>query len=919
MKRDHESHNSPSHPDSHSQAPPAFGPSPPGILHWQPGPVPDPRLSRPYQPEISHPPQEPQNSRLAAQNAMKGNVVPYDSYNMPRHPLHAPPGRYAPYTQPLHDPRPARQSPTDSFTQAKEPTMLPQINSFGGPAAGVPYPGAAGSPQGHPHGYMYQPGIAGAAREYALTGDNKPLYAQMANGRPSSSEKPRVRVNKACQRCRMHKIKCTGVYPCGNCRKHATECKFRASISGDDADMGNCEPAASITTPSSDAPDISGPNLGETMGENVKRAKNGLTRPSFVSEQSFQRPSVSNPWSDDSSKSYTTYLEDRVRYLESVVAKTSFHSAQKPTSSYKLDDIVEIQKPMSAKWRVCRRNQGALAIALCTSLYNGLSPESRAQVEIPRTNYYGFNMSGCNYFKPEALPPLPDASILSREQRSFLIDFFFKEINPLFAILHEKVFREQWKAFIEILGEELSTSHTVLFSAMLSFVMALAIRFTEFMKPEGPSMEMLALEESLFTYAHKVIMIFSTEWESFELIQCWLLAALYLRIAHRQTSCHSAFGHALNMCRSMGLSRYEQMPNQCSPYEVLKAKRIFYAVYTFDRVMFLQGGRYSAISEFEINREFPSLDFEKECGKDDWMTLPAFAMLHIARLASYLDLVYSNEYDMITSEKMNREFDELRLWLDENGFHDGKDIFEPDSDHGMSSLVRSQVKFHFYDLIQSVHGKMLFSFFGYRVSIEGMKIAMLLDCSKDIIYLLNKVAECGGLYAPWYLTLQLILTVGVNSLVFINGGVHVTESRRLLKATSAILQTLRNSPVHDSRGKVIFQQRFKMAEECNWLFKMMSHIMALHYEESLKEIHKLGTDHGPSDVNMSTLQFEDAKVTAGGENGKSGTFNDTPKQNGWAAAESRDAISPHPAEYSVDQYLDNLTWFDRWLDSTHDL
>ncbi|OBA24181.1 hypothetical protein METBIDRAFT_14148, partial [Metschnikowia bicuspidata var. bicuspidata NRRL YB-4993] len=621
----------------------------------------------------------------------------------------------------------------------------------------------------------------------------------------------RVRVNKACERCRLHKIKCSGRYPCLNCQKHDLACRYRALI-----------------------PVESAPRAEEEGSSPAKRAH------------------CSEPSVHASDAAYVRYLEHKVRHLEAVVSKGAFHGPCVDNTGlpYKLDDIVVIQRPTSSKWRLCRRYQAALAIELCSSLYNGLSPEAQAQVHIPRTNYFGFNMSGCHYLRPDALPPFPDPAELSSEHREVLIDFFFKEINPLYAIVHESVFREQYKAFRDVLPEERPTNNVALFAAMLSLILALGIRFMEFMKPAGPARAQLLVEETLYKYAHLVLLIFSAEWESFELIQCWLLSTLYLRISHRQTSCHLSFGHALNMCRSMGLGKYDQIPHDSSAYEVAKAKRIFYAVYSFDRIIGLQGGRISGMCEDEIKRMFPLLDFEKESANDDWITVPAFAMLHIARLAHYLNLAYSNNHDLITAEKMTREFDEVREWLDTNGFDDEEDIYGPDAPNAeASSLIKAQVKLHFYELIQCIHAKMLFGIFGHRVSIEGMKISTILQCNKDIIYLLKKVLDSGGLYAPWYLTLQLILTVGVNSLVFVNGGIHVAESRRLIKDTMAVLQVIRDSPVYDENGELIFKLRFRMVEECRWLFKMMNHIMSLHYQESLKGIRELGTDHGSSAVN----------------------------------------------------------------------
>ena len=128
---------------------------------------------------------------------------------------------------------------------------------------------------------------------------------------------------------------------------------------------------------------------------------------------------------------------------------------------------------------------------------------------------------------------------------------------------------------------------------------------------------------------------------------------------------------------------------------------------------------------------------------------------------------------------MNHDFEELHHWLDKNGFHDDEIFPLDEKTQPISSMVKAQVKFHFYDLVQSIHGKMLFTFLGHQFSTEGLKISVILTTTQKMMALLQKVRTSGKIYFPWYLTLQTILTVGVNSLVFINGGIHVAESKTL--------------------------------------------------------------------------------------------------------------------------------------------
>lgn len=936
MNRDQESQPLPSHVTNGPQSPSVtqYGPAPTGYPLWYPPHLAQQQISNsPINPPT---PPETQLSLGTAQTLPRFPAPQYPAFSFSQPQFAPQPSRYGPpgqvtnqgYPQPI----PGPVSRNETTPKPTEMGVRPPVSFFNSPVEWQQHPGPPPSTQGQIPAPVLSPVVPLAPAVVDNSG---------VDSGANANEKLRIRVNKACERCRMHKIKCTGTYPCLNCQKLGKHCRFRSLIAPDDHvhKLVPVESSASVNSPLSEEvvarPAKENESPRDLEHHVLKRAKievepvilNEKTAPNLTPDLD---PNLTPGGPDPA---YVTYLENRVRYLESVIANTpqNGQGSHKTNFPNPVEDLVDIQRPTSRRWRVCRRYQGALAIRLCASLYKGLSPKAQAEVQLPRTNYYGFNMSGCHYLKTEDLPLLPDVSILSQEHKDLLLNFFFDEINPIYAIVHEKVFREQYKAFHGSFKGKQPDNQMVLYSAMLSFVTALSIRFTELMKPEGPSKRMLLLEESLFRYAHKVVLIFSTEWESFELIQCWLLASLYFRIAHRQTSCYLGIGRAVSMTQSMSLGRYEKVPYTSTPYEIAKAKRIFYAVYTFDRAIGLQGGRSKAYSDTEIRRPFPLLDYEKECGEEGWMTIPAFAMLHIARLSNYLDTVYSTEHDSHTAEKMDHDFEELHHWLDKNGFHDDEIFPLDEKTQPISSMVKAQVKFHFYDLVQSIHGKMLFTFLGHQFSTEGLKISVILTTTQKMMALLQKVRTSGNLYSPWYLTLQTILTVGVNSLVFINGGIHVAESKRLMKEALNVLQILRNSPVCDKKGRVIFKQRFKMADECNWLLKMISHIMALHFEESLGDLRELGTDHGSSEVNKLTLEFDspannylnEKRPLSNDSNG--GDYN---KTNDWPTntvpttvleSSQPNTVSPtEMPEYSVDQFLDNLAWFDQWLDFNHE-
>ncbi|KAK6457018.1 uncharacterized protein RJT20DRAFT_94217 [Scheffersomyces xylosifermentans] len=754
-----------------------------------------------------------------------------------------------------------------------------------------------------------------------------------------------MRVSKACDRCRTQKIKCSGTHPCNTCTKHKKECTY----------------STNFTTG------------GNTTTAGVSSAKEQMLFPQYKKQKLLVEPFGLPVVNKTNEKDYISHLENRVQYLENLLSNDTARTFKDITSEE--PENAELEKILispSSKWRFSRRHQNLLIIQLCKSMYNNLSEESQQLVTIPRTQYFGWNMSGCNYLTSEELPKLPEFEFLNTEQ---YIDFFFEEINPLFAILHETVFREQVVAYDKLLKEQLTssknsdgdykTNQTRLFSAKLYLVYALAIRFQEMQKPKGPSLEMLKIEEKLFKYAHKVVAILGFEWESFELIQSWLLITLYLRTTHRQTSCFHALGQAITMTKYMGIGSDNPKLATSTPYERLKAKRIFWCVYSFDRLFGLQTGRYCGLRDEDISREFPTYDFAEETKRDDWLTLPAFALIHLARISNFVHTSVNDHPTLIKYQQINKELVIIHDWFNSIGFRNdlifnkGADleVNSEDADKPVekpiSSLIKAQVKLHYYDLVMCIHGKVLFNFIGRRIVSNGLKLEMVLDASRGIIEVLDKVNKAGYLYTPWYLVLLLLFNVGVNAVTLVNSGVFVDQCRTLLKDTIKLLQVLKRASVRNENGKLVIRERFKMVRECLWALKMANKILSLRLQEDIKALNTIGTDHGSSEVNrqmFTQLGVSDEQTTKPKDefnelfekqlHRSDAPIDSTPRP---VLAHGDDSITPSSSaslEYfapggdhsnpgnanpngedpvaDVDNLLGNLQWFDQWLDFKYD-
>ena len=129
-----------------------------------------------------------------------------------------------------------------------------------------------------------------------------------------------------------------------------------------------------------------------------------------------------------------------------------------------------------------------------------------------------------------------------------------------------------------------------------------------------------------------------------------------------------------------------------------------------------------------------------------------------------------------------------------------------------SSLVKAQVKLHYYDLVLCIHSKILFNYIGRRIASHGLKVEMVIDACNGVIEVLDKTNKAGLLYTPWYSVLLLLFNVGVNAITLINGGAFVEQAREVLKNAMRLLTILRKSPLETNRISWCSERDLKWSE-----------------------------------------------------------------------------------------------------------
>lgn len=461
-----------------------------------------------------------------------------------------------------------------------------------------------------------------------------------------------------------------------------------------------------------------------------------------------------------------------------------------------LKDDNEILSCVS-QWRVHTRNQLLLIRELCISNLNHL-PVQKRSVKIPRIQNYGWNMSGVHYLEKPPFPDRPDFdfSYIYGE----LMDYFFEEVNPLFNILSKEFqvfFQSNYNQFMQaLLHPSLKTKNDLnLHSATLYVVFAIAIRFTEFTRPEGPRKLRLELETKCFSFALQVIETLSIEYFCLELVQCWLLVILYLRVTYSQRSLMKALDLANCMAKNMGLNESRVMKTKAGSTKQ-KAMQLFWTVYTYDQIFSVQLGRPSFWRNEEITVPFPD-EKDLSWGQDGEPSKP-LAMFRIGVVAHDTQKLRWRSTDesfaAATAEKLSSTYE----WLLKHGLIN--------LENNSSSLLSDQVAFHFYDVAFAFHSPILFTHLGKGNPSRALSTEAICQYMNEVLILTQKYM--GKNRPPWYNTLSLLFCVGTYALVLINSAYGGSSLREMCVSALKMLRTIGFYKTEDG------EPLFPMANEC---------------------------------------------------------------------------------------------------------
>lgn len=625
--------------------------------------------------------------------------------------------------------------------------------------------------------------------------------------------KKRLRVYKACEDCKRRKVKCDGINPCGNCIKHGLVCNY---------DYTAGKPRRKY----------------KKLLTKRERSTTPVSHGLYLEDQTAklllqlgsQQDEPLHPVQDNKSTGVTS-LDTRFNSIFNDVSKLgSLDNNISPWFHYSKE-----------KYRFHRRYQNLLPYFFGTSIISGLSQEiiQKHNLEIPRIQNYGWNMSGGHYLKLN----INTSNDLAKEIFNFdnvlhisivqkLLKYYFNNLNKPFAIIYESVFWKQFNnGFLE--QRKTNTKSTKLFKSILYLMLAIALRFHDGESSSSVSSTAILftdeeenwlysnktdLENDLFSYSYTIVTKLTFEWESFELIQSWLLIAFYLRTSHRQIATWNALGKAITMCKGMSLE-LNQLPTKHPNGDEIKSWHCFWLCFILDKLISFQVGReYQLALPIEsmiTPSEFYKFDENQNSNEADWFNNETIQLFELSLLATEYQKPNAQELTVDESVLFRKKLqDWLSRQVNENNYATLMSDFTP---------WQLQPIITYLDIAITFESKSVFALLNpptyYKKSLDfNIDIESLLSICQLAISVLETLNNKNSYFVPWWLNLSLLFSVSMVSLTLVHCNINQQSFKnhleRCMKLWNSIeLANPQNPP--------------NMVPQCIWCLKMLNYISCL--------------------------------------------------------------------------------------------
>lgn len=666
----------------------------------------------------------------------------------------------------------------------------------------------------------------------------------------------RLRVRKACVVCKKRKVKCDGETPCSNCIKHKQECHYDYTT---------------LKKRSRYSKNGSLEQVEFLSGAGKVERKSAKTVDGFASPPAVQ---MAFPFGIPSGSSTKTH-ENIVDTFERANNASSHHN-RCPWQSFSSD-----------KYRFHRRYQNLLPYYLGGSLLAELPKQSilNYNLEQPRIQNYGWNLCGGHFLRHDENinrlkhSPMDPTTIFNFEDPVHLsvidklLKYFFNEINPFLSIVHEPMFWEQFKnRFLNQSKQKNSTAK--LFLSILYLLLAISLRFTEgllretdvpaeytFTAEEAHVLGEISREELMFQYAYSIVTKLTFEWESFELIQSWLLISFYFRTSYRQTACWNALSQAVSMCNGMSLY-LNRFPKEHSKYDENRAWHCFWACFIMDKLITFQMGRYYQMSlpvshmatpgnwqenkvdedrssEGYVFGDSPAVENHEPAinGKDDWFHPETIQLFQLSLIIMNCQMKNGEELSLEESLDIRSQLDEWHQ----------KYVIETKIHKTWRKLCQIQPFISYLDVRLTFETRGLFYLINrpsnrYEMIFPLDTVATMNHCQQST-NIMRQIFEKSLIFVPWWLNLSQLFTVSVICIAMIHSGLQSEYSRTFLAQCMDIFDCLSNlNPKNPPQ----------MLAECLWCLRMLNHMCCMRLVSSATHLEMLvGTTPGDSGPNKN--------------------------------------------------------------------
>ncbi|KAK1142843.1 hypothetical protein N8T08_007277 [Aspergillus melleus] len=410
----------------------------------------------------------------------------------------------------------------------------------------------------------------------------------------------RSQVARACDWCRVHRIKCDSSLPCQNCRNRGGHCKKKS--------------AAEIRTLPHAVREI------ERLRQRVQELEEQVEQAGRTVVQGDQNP---NPNQSQIEKP----RQQRSRPLGTRRGGDGIHTRSAHSSQ------TQWYGPSSAFYFIGRMSAYLSAVLELPEDEHQMQPNSASR----------FFTSPTSTKEPllEELPApsavAPEESYLSGIEEDFFLNLFWQSYHPVYQVLDEADFREHYKS----LWVDSATTRKP--SALVDIVLALCMQYGVALTPHGiadrPDGQVDLHDASIAGrwYYRRSQMLLNSELESPSIatLQCHIFSVVYLCNASFQNMAHTTLALAVRTAHILGL-HLEPRESLPRPQRELR-KRIWWTLYTVESKTCMKLGRPCSMPDMSAACRLPADDHE-------------LARLSVSNIAAYGDQVTWLTYSRLMTE-----------------------------------------------------------------------------------------------------------------------------------------------------------------------------------------------------------------------------------------------------------------------------